>query len=78
MVTISFNEDEEMMKIEYNGREVFYGNYWDFSSDPHHLRKFLEEIDMDVQINSNLKSADSDGEDYEDNWNDDAYLDYEY
>lgn len=55
---ISFNSSEEMMKItDKKGKCVFYGNYWDFRTNPGAIAKFLESLGLVVGFDKNLKSV---------------------
>lgn len=65
MITIKYNESEEMMEVFNNGRSVFYGNYWDFHNDPHYLRQFLEKLELDVELkNVDYEDCEDEEEDY--------------
>lgn len=81
MITISYNDNEEMMEITYNDRTIFYGNYWDFDDSPHGLKKLFEKLDLDVQLSEDLKGENDyiNEDDYQDDWfGDDDDMDDDY
>lgn len=55
MITIRYNEAEEMMLIEKDGEVVFNGNYWDFPREPKELSVFLARCGMSLKIQNNLE-----------------------
>ena len=50
MITITYNENEEMMVIKNNEEVVFYGNYWDFDKSPHGLKSFIENLGLQTEL----------------------------
>jgi len=54
MIVISYNEKEEMMKIEKDGKVIFLGNYWDFPREPKALSVMLARLGLGFNINNQL------------------------
>lgn len=55
MTTISYNEEMEMMVIRNNDKTVFFGNYWDFSTDPISIAELLKSLGLEVEIKDDYK-----------------------
>lgn len=50
-VKIEFKPSHEMMYIaDQQGKWVFNGNYWDFDRSPDALKKFLESLGLQVEL----------------------------
>jgi len=54
MLLITYNDKEEMMKIEKDGKVIFLGNYWDFSRNPKDLSVFLARCGLSLKITNDL------------------------
>lgn len=55
MIKITYNENEEMMRIEdHLGTVIFLGNYADFDREPTHVKEFLEKCGLNVLIKDDL------------------------
>lgn len=53
-IKISYNADEEMMQIEVGRKNIFFGNYWDFSRDPESLAEFFKKLGHEVETKEDL------------------------
>jgi hypothetical protein len=49
-ITIYKDENCEMMKIVYNEKTIFEGNYWDFERHPDNIAKFLKKLKVSVGV----------------------------
>jgi len=71
MVTIRYNDNEEMMEIRnQHNKVIFYGNYHDLDDSPHGLRKLFEKLLLDVDLKNDLPDVDSpeEEEDFNSEW----------
>jgi hypothetical protein len=50
MITIIYDPDCEMMRIEKDGEFIFGGNYWDFNHYPHDLKQFIEKLGIECKL----------------------------
>jgi hypothetical protein len=50
MIKIENDEDNEMMKISFNNKVIFHGNYWDFDRDPDSIYRFLKKLNLKVEL----------------------------
>lgn len=50
MLKIEKDESVEMMKITFNDKVIFEGNYCDFDASPSELVKFLKKLKLNVVL----------------------------
>jgi hypothetical protein len=54
-VLIRHHEDSEMMEITQGGKQIFYGNYWDFDDSPNGLKEFLKQLGIKAKVKKEKK-----------------------
>jgi hypothetical protein len=50
MIKITEDKGCEMIKIEFNGKCIFYGNYTDFSRDSKGFKELFEDMDIPCEV----------------------------
>ena len=49
-IKIEQDQETEMMKITFDKKVIFEGNYWDFDREPSGLFSFLKKLKLDVDL----------------------------
>ena len=50
MIKITEDTSSEMIMIEYKGKCIFTGNYWDFSRDSEGFKELFEGMEFKVEV----------------------------
>lgn len=49
-IKIEQDQETEMMKITFDKKVIFEGNYWDFDGSPSRIVSFLKKLKLDVDL----------------------------
>lgn len=49
-VKIKYDPEMEFMEIIQDGKIIFFGNYWEFKSDPTYLHAFFNHMGIETDL----------------------------